>query len=240
MSKTYSARGYGWHRLRSMSTLKPGIRREELGSASDTLSSGPNACPLISTFSKPHSEVASTTHIPALKGSSEKALRCFLVFSSLGFASDNPSSDPNAYPLISTFSKPHSEVTSTTHIPALKGVRERRSAVFWFCSRQKVPRQFLFRHRSSPFIQLSKSCICLRGPSDRIGGCLRRSRIFRRTIAFSHAFSLLRLSQITEPEPEPYPRPPRKRPASNRRFSDVQPLARPRTNTDFTSLICSN
>ena len=43
------------------------------------------------------------------------------------------------------------------------------------------------------------------------GGCLRRSRIFRRTIALSHAFSLLRLSQITEPEPEPYPRPPRKR-----------------------------
>ncbi len=60
-------------------TLKAGIRREELGSASDTLSSDPNACPLISTFSKPHSEVASTTHIPALKGSFEKALRCFLV-----------------------------------------------------------------------------------------------------------------------------------------------------------------
>ena len=50
-------------------TLKAGIRREELGSASDPLSSDPNACPLISTFSKPHSEVASTTHIPALKGS---------------------------------------------------------------------------------------------------------------------------------------------------------------------------
>ena len=47
--------------------LKSGIRREELGFASDTLSSDPNACPLISTFSKPHSEVASTTHIPALK-----------------------------------------------------------------------------------------------------------------------------------------------------------------------------
>ena len=67
---------------KSGNTLKPGIRREELGSASDTLSSDPNACPLISTFSKPHSEVASTTHIPALKGSFEKALRCFLVSSS--------------------------------------------------------------------------------------------------------------------------------------------------------------
>ena len=60
-------------------TLKPGVRREELGSASDTLSSAPNACPLISTFSKPHSEVASTTHIPALKDVPKKALRCFLV-----------------------------------------------------------------------------------------------------------------------------------------------------------------
>ena len=63
-------------------TLKAGIRREELGSASDTLSSAPNACPLISIFSKPHSEVTSATHIPALKGSFEKALRCFLVSSS--------------------------------------------------------------------------------------------------------------------------------------------------------------
>ena len=52
---------------RSGNTLKPGVRREELGSASDNLSSDPNAYPLISTFSKPHSEVASTTHLPALK-----------------------------------------------------------------------------------------------------------------------------------------------------------------------------
>ena len=49
-------------------TLKTGIRREELGFASNNLSSDPNAYPLISTFSKPHSEVASTTHLPALKG----------------------------------------------------------------------------------------------------------------------------------------------------------------------------
>ena len=66
---------------KSGNTLKAGIRREELGSASDTLSSAPNACPLISTFSKPHSEVASATRISALKGSFEKALRCFLVCS---------------------------------------------------------------------------------------------------------------------------------------------------------------
>ena len=67
---------------KSGNTLKTGIRREELGSASDTLSSDPNAYPLISTFSKPHSEVTSTTHIPALKGNFEKTLRCFLVCSS--------------------------------------------------------------------------------------------------------------------------------------------------------------
>ena len=62
---------------KSGDTLKAGIRREELGSSSDTLSSDPNACPLISTFSKPHSEVVSTTHIPALK---EISKRRFAVF----------------------------------------------------------------------------------------------------------------------------------------------------------------
>ena len=67
---------------KSGNTLKAGIGRGQLGFASDNPSSNPNACPLISTFSKPHSEVASTTHIPALKGSFEKALRCFLVSSS--------------------------------------------------------------------------------------------------------------------------------------------------------------
>ena len=61
---------------KSGDTLKPG-RREELGFASDTLSSAPNACPLISTFSRPHSEVASTTHIPALKGIPKKRFAVF-------------------------------------------------------------------------------------------------------------------------------------------------------------------
>ena len=80
-------------------TLKAGIRREELGSASDTLSSDPNACPLISSFSKPHSEVASTTHIPALKGSFEKALRCFLVlFKTEGKCSVYKRSGRGAFP----------------------------------------------------------------------------------------------------------------------------------------------
>ncbi len=64
---------------KSGNTLKTGIGRGQLGFASDNPSSKPNACPLISTFSKPHSEVTSATHIPALKGSFEKALRCFLV-----------------------------------------------------------------------------------------------------------------------------------------------------------------
>ena len=38
--------------------------------------------------------------------------------------SDNPIAKLNAYPLIFTFSKPCSEVTSATHIPAQKGVRK--------------------------------------------------------------------------------------------------------------------
>ena len=62
---------------KSGDTLKAGIRREELGSASDTLSSDPNVCPLISTFSKPHSEVTSATHIPALKGFRKRRFAVF-------------------------------------------------------------------------------------------------------------------------------------------------------------------
>ncbi len=38
--------------------------------------------------------------------------------------SDNPIAKLNAYPLIFTFSKPCSEVTSVTHTPAQKGVRK--------------------------------------------------------------------------------------------------------------------
>ena len=45
---------------RSGNTLKTGIGRGQLSFASDNPSSNPNACPLISIFSKPHSEVAST------------------------------------------------------------------------------------------------------------------------------------------------------------------------------------
>ena len=52
---------------KSGNTLKTGIGRGQLGFASDNPSSNPNACPLISTFSKPHSEVASATHTPSLK-----------------------------------------------------------------------------------------------------------------------------------------------------------------------------
>src|SRR5699024_5022635 len=47
---------------KSGDTLKTGIGRGQLSFASDNPSSNPNACPLIFTFSKPHSEVASTTH----------------------------------------------------------------------------------------------------------------------------------------------------------------------------------
>ena len=52
---------------RSGNTLKTGIGRGQLSFASDNPSSNPNACPLISIFSKPHSEVASTTHTSAPK-----------------------------------------------------------------------------------------------------------------------------------------------------------------------------
>ena len=99
----------------------------------------------------------------------------------LGCASDNLSSGPNAYPLIPTFSKPHSEVASTTHLPALKRFRKGASLVFWFSSRRKVPQQIYnqigrltlsrksarspgrekapFRRWSSLLTRLSKSCI---------------------------------------------------------------------------------
>ena len=97
---------------KSGNTLKTGIGRGQLSFASDNPSSNPNACPLTSTFSKPHSEVASTTHTSAGIGRGQ-----------LSFASDNPSSNPNACPLISTFSKPHSEIASTTHTSALKRFR---------------------------------------------------------------------------------------------------------------------
>ena len=58
---------WGRKTTRSGNMLKTGIGRGQLSFASDNPSSNPNACPLISTFSKPHSEVASTTHTSALK-----------------------------------------------------------------------------------------------------------------------------------------------------------------------------
>ena len=68
---------------RSGNTLKTGIGRGQLSFASDNPSSNPNACPLISTFSKPHSEVASTTHTSALKRFRKDAQR-FSTFIRLG------------------------------------------------------------------------------------------------------------------------------------------------------------
>ena len=49
---------------KSGNTLKTGIGRGQLSFASDNPSSNPNACPLISIFSKPHSEVASPPPYP--------------------------------------------------------------------------------------------------------------------------------------------------------------------------------
>ena len=60
---------------KSGNTLKTGIGRGQLSFASDNPSSNPNACPLISIFSKPHSEVASTTHTSALKRFRREAQR---------------------------------------------------------------------------------------------------------------------------------------------------------------------
>ena len=62
---------------RSGNTLKTGIGRGQLSFASDNPSSNPNACPLISIFSKPRSEVATATRTHALNTSS---IYCFGVF----------------------------------------------------------------------------------------------------------------------------------------------------------------
>ena len=51
-------------------------------------------------------------------------LKTWIGRGQLSFASDNPSSNPNAYPLIFIFPKPHSEVASATHTYALKRFRK--------------------------------------------------------------------------------------------------------------------
>ena len=86
MSKTYSARGCGWLRLRgsiatktkkSGSMLKARIGREQLVFASDNLSANPNACSRISSFCKPFRSHLRHPH-PRAESVFEKALRCFL------------------------------------------------------------------------------------------------------------------------------------------------------------------
>ena len=57
----------------------------------------------------------------------------------LDFVSDNSDALFNAYLQILSSSKPHSEVASTTHIPALKGIPKRRFAVFWFLQAGRLP-----------------------------------------------------------------------------------------------------
>ena len=53
---------------------------------------------------------------------------------------------------LSALSKPHSEVTSSGHTPALKVFSKRRSAVFWFCSSMKVsPENTDFEKRKCSF-----------------------------------------------------------------------------------------
>ena len=74
---------------KSGDTLKTGIGRGQLSFASDNPSSNPNACPLISTFSKPHSEVASTT-TPPRRSAFEKMLSGFLRSSDRKSAQPNP------------------------------------------------------------------------------------------------------------------------------------------------------
>ena len=89
VSKTYSAWGCGWLRLRgSMATktkksgsmLKAGIGREQLVFASDNLSANPNACSRISRFCC-HSAVTSATHTPAQKGFSKRRSAVFWKYS---------------------------------------------------------------------------------------------------------------------------------------------------------------
>ena len=64
-----------------------------------------------------------------------------------------------------------------------------------------------------------------------------RRRIVRFEIVFSHIPFLLRLSQITEPEPEPYPRPPRIHFKIFRGFRTFFRLPSPHTNPDLHRLI---
>ena len=64
----------------------------------------------------------------------------------LAFGSDNPPASSNAQFRIFSYTKPHSEVASTTHIPALKGIPKRRFAVFWFTQAGRPPTNTAFKN----------------------------------------------------------------------------------------------
>ena len=57
----------------------------------------------------------------------------------LDFVSDNSDALFNAYLQILSSSKPHSEVTSTTHVPALKGFRKGASLFSGFAQGGRSP-----------------------------------------------------------------------------------------------------
>ena len=64
----------------------------------------------------------------------------------LAFGSDNPPASSNAQFRIFSYTKPHSEVASTTHIPALKGIPKKRFAVFWFTQAERPPTNTAFKN----------------------------------------------------------------------------------------------
>ena len=134
----------GGKTTRSGNTLKTGIGRGQLSFASDNPSSTPNACPLISTFSKPHSEVASTTHTSALKRFRKDAQRFFLR------SSDRKSAQPNA-----GFRK-RGERGS---LSAKQNLFPAGKLLMSSCKKKVTARQ-----RSSHFALPSKSCICRGDP----------------------------------------------------------------------------
>ena len=70
----------------------------------------------------------------------------------------------NAYLQILSSSRPHSEVASTTHIPALKGFRKRRFSVFWFTQDGRPSTNAAFQNAARR--ELSRQKIILPQPAE--------------------------------------------------------------------------
>ena len=128
---------------RSGNTLKTGIGRGQLSFASDNPSSNPNACPLISTFSKPHSEVASNH--PHLRAE-VLSKRCSAVF------------------YVHPTGSPHSQMQDFERGVNRIFIGETESFPGGKLLMSSCRKKVTTRQRSSHFALPSKSCIC-RGTS---------------------------------------------------------------------------